>query len=58
MENCRKLKGSNIFSENFSQETLEHRRKLWKEIKRLPDEEDKISYLNYRSIVIRSSFLN
>ena len=55
LKNCRKLKGTNIFvSEDFSQETLEHRRELWKEVKRLREEEDKIAYLNYRSIVVRS----
>ena len=31
LKNCRKLKGTNIFvSEDFSQETLEHRRELCK----------------------------
>ena len=55
LKNCRKLKGTNIFvHEDFSQETLEHRRELWKEVKRLREEEDKIAYLNYRSIVVRS----
>ena len=55
LKNCRKLKGTNIFvSEDFSQETLEHRRELWKEVKRLREEEDKIAYLNYRSIVVGS----
>ena len=55
LKNCRKLKGTNIFvNEDFSQETLEHRRELWKEVKRLREEEDKIAYLNYRSIVVRS----
>ena len=45
----------NIFvNEDFSLETLEQRRKLWKEVKRLCEEEDKIAYLNYRSIVVRS----
>ena len=55
LKNCRKLKGSNIFvNEDFSQEVLEHRRKLWKEVKRLREEEDKIAYLNYGSVVVRS----
>ena len=55
LKNCRMLKGTNIFvNEDFSQETLEHRRELWKEVKRLREEEDKIAYLNYRSIVVRS----
>ena len=55
LKNCRKLKGPNIFvSEDFSQKTHEHRRELWKDVKRLCEEEDKIAYLNYRSIVVRS----
>ena len=55
LKNCRKLKGTNIFvNEDFSQETLEPRRELWKEVKRLREEEDKIAYLNYRSIVVGS----
>ena len=52
LKNCRKLKGTNIFvNEDFSQETLEHRRELWNEVKRLRDEEDNLSY---RSIVVKS----
>ena len=55
LENCRKLKGTNIFAnKDFSQETLEHRRERWKEIKRLREEEDKMAHLNYRSIAVRS----
>ena len=55
LKNCKKLKGTNIFvNEDFSQESLEHRRELWKEVRRLREEEDKISYLNYCSIAVRS----
>ena len=55
LKNCRKLNGTNIFvNEDFSQETLEHRRELWNEVKRLREEEDKIAYLSYRSIVVKS----
>ena len=47
LKNCRTLKGTNILvDEDFSQE---------KEVKRLREDEDKIAYLNYRSIVVRSS---
>ena len=47
LKNCRTLKGTNIsVDEDFSQE---------KEVKRLREDEDKITYLNYRSIVVRSS---
>ena len=55
LKNCIKVKGTNIFvNEDLSQEAFEHRRELWKEVKRLQEEEDKIAYLNYRSIVVRS----
>ena len=40
LKNCRKLKGTNIFvNEDFSQETVEHRRGLWKKVNRLHEEE-------------------
>ena len=55
LKTCRKRKESNIFfNEDFSQEALERRRKPWKEVKRLNEEEDKIAYLNYYSIEVRS----
>ena len=55
LKNCRKLTDTKLFvDEDFSQETLEHRKELWKEVKGLREEEDKIAYLNYHSIVIRS----
>ena len=41
-------------NENSFQETVEQKREIWKEVKRLHEEEDKIAYLNYRSIVDRS----
>ena len=48
-----------ISNNNFSYRTVpvaasKYRRKLWKEARRLHEEEDKIAYLNYRSIVVRS----
>ena len=44
LKNCRKPKGTNIFvNEDFSQEKVEHRRELWREVKRLREEEDKIA---------------
>ena len=48
---CRLL---NYRDKDFSQESLEHRRELWKQTKRLHEEEDKIAYLNYCSIVVRN----
>ena len=55
MKNCRKLKRTNIFvNEDFSQETLEHRTEFWQEQKHLRQKDDKIVYLNYRSIDVRS----
>ena len=55
LKRCRNLKGTNIFvHKDFCQETLKQGIEPWKEIKRLREEEDKIAYLNYRSIVVRS----
>ena len=53
LRNAKKLKGKNIFiNEDFCQATLDHRKELWKEVKRLR-EEGKIAYLQYRSIVVK-----
>ena len=47
------LKGTNIFiNEDYCQDTVEHRKKLWEEVKVLRGQ-GKIAYLNYRSIVSR-----
>ena len=55
LKNSRKAKVSNKFvNEDFSQETLEHGKELWKEVKRLQPEEDKMAYLNYRLIVVKT----
>ena len=49
----KKLKGKSIFiNEDFCQATLDHRKELWKEVKRLR-KEGKIPYLQYRSIVVK-----
>ena len=54
LQNCKKLKGSHIYiNEDFCQATLQYRKELWKEVKRLREEEDKIAYLQYRSIVVK-----
>ena len=53
LRNAKKLKGKNIFlNEDFCQATLDHRKELWKELKRLR-EEGKIAYLQCRSIVVK-----
>ena len=52
MENVNKLKGSGIYvNKDFSKETLEIRRELWKDVKRLRDEEGKYAVLQYDKIV-------
>ena len=54
LQNCKQLKGSHIYiNEDFFQGTLQYRKELWKEVKRLREEEDKIAYLQYRSIVVK-----
>ena len=54
LQNCKKLKGSHIYiNEEFCQATLQYRKELWKEVKRLREEEDKIAYLQYRSVVVK-----
>ena len=46
-------KRKNIFiNEDFYQAALDHRKELWKEVKRLR-KEGKIPYLQYRSIVVK-----
>ena len=53
-QNCKQLKGSGTYiNEAFCQGTLQYRKELWKEVKRLHEEEDKIAYLQYRSIVVK-----
>ena len=57
LQNCKKLKGSHIYiNEDFCQATLQYRKELWKEVKRLREEEDKIAYLQYRSVVVKDKY--
>ena len=52
LRNSKKLKSKSIFiNEDLYQATLDHYQELWKEVKRLR-EEDKIAYLQYRFIVV------
>ena len=54
LQNCKKFKGSHIYiNKDFCQTMLQYRKELWKEVKRLREEEDKIAYLQYRSIVVK-----
>ena len=53
-QNCKKLKDIHIYIDQyFCQGTLQYRKDLWKDVKRLREEEDKIAYLQYRSIVVK-----
>ena len=53
MQSAKKLNGTNIsVDKEFSQETIEYRKELWKEVKQLR-REVKIAYLNYRIVVRR-----
>ena len=48
-----KLKGTNIFiNEDFSRETMELRKQLWKEIKAYRDK-GRVVYLSYRTVVVK-----
>ena len=45
LQNCKKFKGSHIYiNKDFCQTMLQYRKELWKEVKRLREEEDKIAY--------------
>ena len=51
--NAKKLKGKNIFmNKDFRQATLDYRKELWKEAKRLR-KKSKIAYLQYRSNLVK-----
>ena len=53
LRNVHKLKGSDIFiNEDFSKQTTDLRKELWKEVKQLRSE-GKIAYLNYRTVVTK-----
>ena len=53
LSNVHKLKGSDIFiNEDFSKQTTDLRKELWKEVKQLCSE-GKIVCLNYRTVVTK-----
>ena len=53
LNNVKKLKGSDIFvNEDFCFETMQRRKELWEEVKRLRSE-GQITFLNYRSIIVK-----
>ena len=53
LKNVKKLKGSNVFiNEDFCFETMQRRKELWEEVKRLGSE-GQIAFLNYQSIVVK-----
>ena len=53
LRNVQKLKRSSIFiNEDFSKQTIDLRKELWKEVKQLRSE-GKIAYLNYRTVVTK-----
>ena len=53
LRNVHKLKRSDIFiNEDFSKQTADLRKELWKEVKQLRSE-GKIAYLNYRTVVTK-----
>ena len=57
LHNCEKLKSSDIYiNKDFCQATLQYRKELWKEVNRIREEheeQDKIVYLEYCSIVVK-----
>ena len=53
LKNAKKFKGSNIFiNEDFCFETMQRRKELWEEVKRLRSK-GQIAFLNYRSIAVK-----
>ena len=53
LRNVYKLKWSDIFiNEDFSKQTTDLRKELWKEVKQLRSE-GKFAYLNYRTVVTK-----
>ena len=53
LRNVHKLKGNDIFiNEDFSKQTTDLRKELWKEVKQLRSD-GKIVYLNYRTVVTK-----
>ena len=53
LRNVHKRKGNDIFkNEDFSKQTTDLRKELWKEVKLLRSE-GKIDYLNYHTVVTK-----
>ena len=53
LQKANKLKRTNIFiNEDFSRETMELRKQLWKEVKAYRDK-CRVAYLSYRTIVVK-----
>ena len=53
LQKANKLKGTNIFTnEDFSRETMELRKQLWKEVKAHLDK-GRLVYLSYRTVVVK-----
>ena len=53
LKNSHRLKGTSYYvNEDFSKEALAYRKELWEKVKAL-SKEGKITYLNYKSIVVR-----
>ena len=51
LRNVHKLQGSDIFTnEDFSKQTTDLRKELWKEVKQIRSESRTV-YLNYRTVV-------
>ena len=54
LQNCKKLKGSLIYmNEDFCQAILQYRKELWKEEKRLREEEDTIAIFSIFQLWLR-----
>ena len=53
LQKVKKLRGTNIFiKENFSRETMELRKQLWKEVKAHRDK-GRVSYLSHITVVVK-----
>ena len=53
LQKANKLRGTNIFiNEKFSRESMELRKKLWKEVKAHRDK-GRVAYLSYRTVVVK-----
>ena len=53
LQKVKKLRGTNIFiKENFSRETMELRKQLWKEVKAHRDK-GRVAYLSHITVVVK-----